>query len=175
MQELINDVLSYSRTVYEDRRPAGMADLGESLSRALETLSSRITDAGATVTAGDLPTVAGDTVQLALVFQNLLSNSLKYHRANVAPEIHVSGEAKGDEWIIRVRDNGIGFKQEYAQRIFGLFKRLHKDEYPGTGLGLAICQRIVERYGGRMWAEGRPDEGATFYFALPKKSLDQRS
>jgi light-regulated signal transduction histidine kinase (bacteriophytochrome) len=71
-----------------------------------------------------------------------------------------------DRWIISVADNGIGFEPQYAERIFGLFKRLHKDEYPGTGLGLAICKRIAERYGGRMWAEGRPGDGATIYFSL---------
>ena len=83
-------------------------------------------------------------------------------------KIEISAKADGEQWIISVRDNGIGFEPQYAERIFGLFKRLHRDEYPGTGLGLAICQRIVERYGGRMWAEGRPGEGATFYFSLAR-------
>jgi signal transduction histidine kinase len=117
-----------------------------------------------------LPLVRGDMSQLAHVFQNVLSNALKYRQKGVPPEIWVSAKQEGDRWIIAVRDNGIGFEQKYADRIFGLFKRLHKDEYPGTGLGLAICKRIVERYGGRMWAESQPGEGATFFFSLPRVS-----
>ena len=104
---------------------------------------------------------------MAQVFQNLLSNALKYRKKEVPARIDISAEPDGNSWIISVRDNGIGFEPHYAEQIFKLFKRLHTDEYPGTGLGLAICKRIVERYGGRVWAEGRPDEGATFYFSLP--------
>jgi light-regulated signal transduction histidine kinase (bacteriophytochrome) len=115
-----------------------------------------------------MPRVRGDAAQLAHVFQNLLSNALKYRNKGVSPEIHCGAELAGNQWIVSVRDNGIGFEQQYAERIFGLFKRLHKDEYPGTGLGLAICKRIVERYGGRIWAEGRPGEGSTFHFSLPR-------
>jgi light-regulated signal transduction histidine kinase (bacteriophytochrome) len=130
-------------------------------------LSARTAESGAVITADPLPTVRGDTKQLAHVFQNILSNSLKYRRVDVVPAIHISAEQSGDDWIVSVRDNGIGFDPQYSQRIFGLFKRLHREEYPGTGLGLAICQRIVSRYGGRMWAEGRLGEGATFWFSLP--------
>jgi signal transduction histidine kinase len=104
---------------------------------------------------------------MAHVFQNLLSNALKYCKKDTAPEIDICALRDGDYWTISVRDNGIGFEPQYAERIFGLFKRLHKDEYPGTGLGLAICKRIVERYGGRIWAESRLGEGARFYFSLP--------
>jgi len=103
-----------------------------------------------------------------LVFQNLLSNSLKYRRPDVPPVVRISAHKEGDRWLITVRDNGIGFEQQYAERIFMLFKRLHKDAYPGTGLGLAICQRIVERYGGRIWAEGNSGQGATFYISMPQ-------
>ena len=92
---------------------------------------------------------------------------MKYRKNNAEPDIQISANAQGEDCIICVQDNGIGFEQKYAQRIFGLFKRLHKEEYPGTGLGLAICQRIVERYGGRMWAEGTPKQGAKFYCSLP--------
>jgi len=118
------------------------------------------------VKAQTLPTVRGEASQFALVFQNLLSNSLKYHRKEVAPEIEVSSLREGEEWVISVRDNGIGFEPRYERRIFGLFKRLHKDEFSGTGLGLAICERVIERYGGRIWAEGRPGRGATFHIAI---------
>jgi light-regulated signal transduction histidine kinase (bacteriophytochrome) len=111
--------------------------------------------------------VRGESSQLAHVFQNLLSNSLKYRNADSPPKIAISAVRRNQDWTVTVEDNGIGFEPQYAQRIFGLFKRLHKDEFPGTGLGLAICQRIVERYGGRMWAEGRPGLGATVYVSLP--------
>jgi light-regulated signal transduction histidine kinase (bacteriophytochrome) len=145
----------------------GIADLSVSLAESLRILDGRITEAGAKITAGPLPSVCGDAMQLALVFQNLLSNSLKYRKPGVAPDVRICAESDGDQWVVSVADNGIGFDQQYSERIFGLFKRLHKDEYPGTGLGLAICQRIVERYGGRIWAEGKPGAGAVFYFALP--------
>jgi light-regulated signal transduction histidine kinase (bacteriophytochrome) len=131
-------------------------------------MENRAEESSAQVIASTLPQVRGDVTQWALVFQNLLSNSLKYRNPDLAPVIHVSADKKGDGWVITVRDNGIGFEQQYADRIFMLFKRLHKGEYPGTGLGLAICQRIVERYGGRIWAEGRPGAGATFYISMPE-------
>jgi signal transduction histidine kinase len=111
--------------------------------------------------------VRGETRHLTHVFQNLLSNALKYSKQEGQTAIQISSRREGGDWIVSVSDNGIGFDQQYAARIFGLFKRLHKTEYPGTGLGLAICQRIVERYGGRMWAEGQAGKGATFSFALP--------
>ena len=167
MEELIHDLLAFSQTLHEDEIPVGTADLSASLAKALALLKNDIEESGAIITAPFLPVVRGDTNQIAQVFQNLLSNSLKYRKANVVPEIAISATDEGDQWIIAVRDNGIGFEQQYAELIFGLFRRLHKDDYPGTGLGLAICQRIVERYGGRMWAEGRPGEGAAFYFSLP--------
>jgi light-regulated signal transduction histidine kinase (bacteriophytochrome) len=101
------------------------------------------------------------------VFQNLLSNALKYRKNDTRPVIRISAECDGINWTIAVADNGIGFDSQYAERIFGLFKRLHKTEYPGTGLGLAICRRIVERYNGRIWAESTLGQGSTFYFSLP--------
>ena len=102
------------------------------------------------------------------MFQNLIANSIKYRKVDETPEIDISAKRQEGQWIVGVRDNGIGFDQRYAERIFGLFKRLHRDEYPGTGLGLAICQRIVGRYGGRIWAVGKKGEGSTFYFSLPE-------
>jgi signal transduction histidine kinase len=108
----------------------------------------------------------GDETQFAQLFQNLISNALKYAKPGVAPLIQIYSERLNNEWVISVRDNGIGFRQEFAGHIFGLFKRLHRGEYPGTGLGLAICKRIVERYGGRIWATSQPGEGSTFSFAL---------
>jgi light-regulated signal transduction histidine kinase (bacteriophytochrome) len=111
-------------------------------------MDARISQTNAKVTAGPLPFVAGDATQLVHVFQNLLSNALKYRHADITPEIDISAQRDGATWIISIRDNGLGFQPQYAQRIFGLFKRLYKDEFSGTGLGLAICQRIIERCGG---------------------------
>ena len=168
MDMLLGDLLNFSRTVHADAPQTNIkADLSAALSDAMSVLANRIDESGARVTADRLPTTHGDPQQLSHVFQNLLSNAIKYSKKGIAPEIHISAACNGTEWTIAFADKGIGFEPQYAERIFGLFKRLHKDEYPGTGLGLAICQRIVQRYGGRMWAEGRLSEGATFYFSLP--------
>ncbi len=167
MEALIHDLLTFSRSVHLEAQPFGTADLAAALHEALSVLKGRIDDAGAAIEAAPLPEVRGETQQLTHVFQNVLSNALKYRRANTPLRIQIAARRSEDQWIISIRDNGIGFEAQYAERIFGLFKRLHKDEYPGTGLGLAICKRIVERYGGRMWAEGDPGSGAAFYFSLP--------
>ncbi len=166
MEALIKDLLTFSSTVHKDESEVGTANLSDSLSEALSVLKDRIEESGARITAPSLPNVRGDTQQLTHVFLNLITNSLKYRNPNLPPEITISATRENDQWMIAFRDNGIGFEQQYAKRIFGLFKRLHKSDYPGTGLGLAICERIVQRYGGRMWAEGKPGEGSTFYFAL---------
>jgi light-regulated signal transduction histidine kinase (bacteriophytochrome) len=167
MEWLIQDLLAYSRVIHMEGAPAGRADLNRSLSDALKTMEARISETNARVTAASLPVVAGDAARFTHVFQNMLSNALKYRHAHIAPEIDISARWDGANWIISARDNGIGFEPQYAQKIFGLFKRLHKDEFSGTGLGLAICQRIIERYGGRIWADGIPGQGAVFHFALP--------
>jgi PAS domain S-box-containing protein len=168
MEALIHDLLTFSRSVHSEELPIiATADLQASLSEALSIMKNRIEETGAVIRSSPLPSARGDTAQMAHVFQNVLSNALKYRKKNITPEIHIAAVRDHDQWIVSVQDNGIGFEQHYAERIFGLFKRLHKDAYPGTGLGLAICKRIVERYGGHMWAEGRPDIGATFYFSLP--------
>jgi light-regulated signal transduction histidine kinase (bacteriophytochrome) len=167
MEALIQDLLAFSRTVHSEDLPIGNAELSASFTEAMSVLKSRIDEVGAVIQASTLPAVRGDASQFTHVFQNVLSNALKYRKKDIPPEIQVSATQDGDRWIISVQDNGIGFEPKYAERIFGLFKRLHKDEYAGTGLGLAICKRIVERYGGRMWAESRLGSGATFYFSLP--------
>ena len=170
MEQLISGLLTYSRALEGgELLPTpehSSADLNVSWAEARSILEGRIVEEGAEVTAGALPTVRGETAQLAHVFQNLLSNALKYRKESVRPVITVDAEMQAGMWVIAVRDNGIGFEQKYAEGIFGLFKRLYRDEYPGTGLGLAICQRIVERYGGRVWAESQPDAGASFFVAL---------
>jgi PAS domain S-box-containing protein len=166
MQALIHDLLAFSRAVHSDER-IGRADLTSALHEAMSLLKNRIEESGCILATEPLPMVCADPSQVAHVFQNLLSNAIKYRRHGVAPSLQIGAQRDGNQWIVSVRDNGIGFEPQYADRIFGLFKRLHTDAYPGTGLGLAICKRIVERNGGRIWADGRPGEGATFYFSLP--------
>ena len=167
MHSLIQDLLAYSRTIESEEVTPGKAALEDAYGEALELLKGRIEETGAAITAGPLPVTRGNQEQLAHVFQNVLSNALKYQAAGTLPRVHVEARIDAGLWVISIRDNGIGFEQQYADRIFGLFTRLHKNEYPGTGLGLAICRKIVERSGGRMWAESEEGKGATFYFALP--------
>jgi PAS domain S-box-containing protein len=168
MEQLIQDLLAYSQVVHAENSAADDGDLNRSLTDAMKILEANISATNARVTAAALPHVRADKSQMAHVFQNVISNALKYRKADIAPEIDISVRRDGTHWVVSIRDNGIGFEPQYAQRIFGLFKRLHRDEYSGTGLGLAICQRIIERYGGRIWAEGQPGQGATFHFSLPE-------
>ncbi len=168
MQLLIQDLLIYSKVIHADTpEGAPLADLDAALHQAVAMLQETIVETGAILMVGPLPQVAGDQGQFEQVFQNLVSNALKYRQADRTPEIRIASKFQGNEWVIAVSDNGIGFDMQYADRIFGLFKRLHKAEYPGTGIGLAICKRIVERARGRMWAVSEPGKGSTFYFALP--------
>jgi len=170
MEALIRDLLSYSRATHAGNdTPVGTADLSSALRQALHRVDARIHENNAEVTSDRLPESMGDEGQLSHVFQNLLSNALKYRNENVAPRIHIRAEHEDGNVVVSVQDNGIGFDPSQAERIFGLFKRLHREEeYPGTGLGLAICKRIVERYGGKMWATGEEGAGATFFISLPE-------
>lgn len=172
MEALIQDLLTYSRTTLpQEELAAGRAELEAALQQALTCVDTSLRENQAALTSDPLPAVAGDEGQLVHVFQNLLSNALKYRKREDPPRIHIGAERVEEHWVISVKDNGIGFEQHQAERIFGLFKRLHRDnEYPGTGLGLSICRRIVERFGGKMWAESEPGAGSTFYFSLPAAS-----
>ncbi len=165
MQALIADLLEYSR-VSGGGTGGKPVDCAALLNGAMENLQTRIRETEATVTADPLPAVlAGE--QLLRVFQNLIDNALKY-RSEAAPRIHVAAERSGEAWVISVRDNGIGFDMQYADRIFRVFERLHgSGPHEGTGIGLAICRKLIERYGGRMWAESEPGAGSTFFFSLP--------
>jgi PAS domain S-box-containing protein len=167
MQRMIVDLLDYSRLGHEPK-PFQPVNLRDTLEAALSLLQTAVQELRAEFLIGDLPTVQGDSQQLVQLFQNLVGNALKFHGSE-APSIMISGRRSGSEWIVSVRDNGIGIDPEKAQDVFQIFRRLHSQEqYPGTGIGLAVCKRIVERHRGRIWAqanEGYP--GTTFSFALP--------
>jgi light-regulated signal transduction histidine kinase (bacteriophytochrome) len=165
MQQLINDLLTYSRAGSQGG-PLAPTESREVLQRALGNLRMAIEESGAVVSSDQLPAVLADQSQLTQVLQNLIGNAIKF-RGDAAPRIEVSATNGGPNWTFAVRDNGIGIDPQYADRIFALFQRLHtRAEYPGTGIGLTICKKIIERHGGRMWVESRPREGATFYFTL---------
>jgi len=168
MQALINDLLAYSRVGTRGRafEPTNAADI---VDRVIADLDVATREAGATITCGPLPVVMGDGVQLGQLFQNLISNAIKF-RGERSPEVRIDAERDGLAWRFSVQDNGIGIEPEYAERIFVIFQRLHsRAEYPGTGIGLAICKKIVERHGGRIWVESRPGEGTTFRFTIPTR------
>ena len=167
MQRLINDLLTYSR-VGTRGRPFAPVRLDEVLDGALRNLEVAVSESKAVVTRTPLPTVQGDEGQLVQVVQNLVHNALKFRRPKVAPKVHVSARPQDGGWVVSVQDNGIGIEAQYLDRLFVIFQRLHaRDEYPGTGIGLAVAKRIVERHGGRIWAESQPGQGSTFHFTFP--------
>jgi light-regulated signal transduction histidine kinase (bacteriophytochrome) len=154
-----------SERAEEKRKPV---DCNAVLKKVLLNLEASITETNAKITVDPLPSVMASEDTLIELFQNLLANALKY-RSKEPPVIHVSASREGAAWVFSVRDNGIGIDSQYARQIFGVFKRLHPpDKYPGTGIGLAICQKIVERYGGRIWLESSsPGQGSEFRFSIP--------
>ncbi len=167
MEQLVRDLLTYTQATRIEK-PVQPADATEALNAALHALSTTIRESGATIESGALPTVAVADTHLQLLFQNLVSNALKYRRKSVKADVRITAQRENDRWIFSVADNGIGIEPEYRERIFGMFKRLHNnDAYSGTGIGLAICQRIVERYHGRIWVESEPGQGSKFLFTLP--------
>jgi PAS domain S-box-containing protein len=166
MQRLIDDLLAYSRVRTQARPPASVSSEA-CLRRAMENLALRIRECGAEVEAKGLPEVPADATQLAMVFQNLLENALKFRRGE-APRIRIRAHRNGPDWVFSVEDNGLGIAREHFDRIFQVFQRLHgREQYPGTGIGLALCKRIVDQHGGRLWVESDGTTGSTFFFTLP--------
>jgi len=176
MQGLINDLLAYSR-ITTHAKPLELVDASTLVDQALDNLSLMIKETGAVITRDPLPMIWCEPSQFVRLFQNLMTNAIKF-RGKEMPRVHISGEEQkagsakgkesGSEVVFGIRDNGIGIEKEYQERIFGVFQRLHtREEYPGSGIGLAICKKIVERHGGRIWVESEPGKGATFWFTLP--------
>jgi len=166
MERLLRDLLAYSQLGAIGEERPGLVDCDAVMDKVLLNLRASIEQNGASVTFEGLPTVQGHEIRLVQLLQNLVGNAIKY-RGSDAPRIHVTAQQREADWLFCVQDNGIGIKPVYAQQVFGIFKRLHGNSYPGTGIGLAICQRIVERYGGRIWVESTPGEGSLFCFTLP--------
>lgn len=166
LHQMLNDLLAYTR-VGGREFAFDSADCEALLTRVLEDLRVTIAERDATITHDPLPTVRGNGIHLGQVFQNLLSNALKFC-GKESPCIHVSAQRDGTHWRFGVRDNGIGIDSRQATRIFQVFQRLHtRSEYPGTGIGLAICKKIIEQHDGRIWVESEVGKGATFFFTLP--------
>lgn len=171
MQNLINDLLVYSR-VSGTKEETELIDLNRVVVSAKEDLQSLIRDGGATITCDPLPCVLGHRTQLVQLFENLLSNALKF-RGTDRPQVHIGCEREEGHWVISVKDNGIGIRPEYRERIFVIFQRLHnRKEYPGTGIGLAVCKKIAERGGGRIWVDSEPGKGATFRVSFPQSAIE---
>ncbi len=166
MQSMINDLLQYSR-VGTRGKPFKLTDFESVFGQSLVNLKIAIDENNAIITHDPLPTLMADSTQMIEVFQNLISNAIKF-RSKESPQVHVSALKKRNEWVFSVRDNGIGIAPEFFDKLFIIFQRLHsRSEYPGTGIGLAVCKKIVERHGGKIWVESEPDKGSTFYFSIP--------
>jgi light-regulated signal transduction histidine kinase (bacteriophytochrome) len=173
MQSLISGLLEYSRIGTRGKEPQ-QTDASTALNRAMANLEISISESGAEITSDSLPAVYFDDVQLSQLFQNLISNAIKF-RGEQPPRIHISAAHLDDRWRFSVADNGIGIESQYAERIFLIFQRLHsREEYPGTGIGLSICKKIVERHNGKIWVESKPGDGSTFYFTVPDQGETNR-
>jgi light-regulated signal transduction histidine kinase (bacteriophytochrome) len=165
MTDLINGLLQMVR-LRKTGQPVAPASFEQMLGDAEISLQAAIRESEARIEHGPLPTLVVDQVQFSQVLQNLISNAIKYRRTE-PPFIRVEARRDRGYWIFSVADNGRGFNQELAERIFGLFQRLHGKEVEGTGMGLSIARKIVERHGGRIWAESKEGAGTTFFFSLP--------
>ncbi len=175
MQTFIDDLLQYSR-ITRINQPFKSLSLETLLREVLDNLDHAIGEVEGRVDIDTLPILETDSFMMQQLFQNLISNALKFHRKGVPPRIHISSYPEDGNWVILVRDNGIGFDNKYVDRIFKPFEQLHhfKDQ-PGNGMGLAICAKIVSRLGGKLRADGKPGQGATFFLTLPARQIREES
>ena len=164
---MLDSMLGYLAVSSRDSSHS-LVDLNQIMEHALDNLRTAIDDTGAEITSDHLPPVAGDEYQMLHLFQNLISNALKF-RGRDRPVVRIKVEQRGQEWQLAFADNGIGIADPYLNRVFEMGQRLHtQEEYPGTGLGLSICRRIVERHGGQIWAKSNDGDGCTFFILFPK-------
>ena len=164
---MLDGMIEYLSVTERETKPVPV-DLSACLDLALDNLLTAIRESGAEIRAAQLPTLMGDEQQMVHLFQNLVSNAIKF-RSREHPVVTISCETRDDQFLLAFQDNGIGIPQEFTEHIFELGRRLHtREEYPGSGIGLALCRRIVERHGGRIWCVSREGEGSTFYVLLPR-------
>ena len=166
MRDLIADLLTYTAVRGEAEESLEVVDLNSVIETVQLNLKASIDDSGAVITSDPLPVITAHATHAVALFQNLIGNAIKY-RSEEPPRVHISVREAEGELRFAVRDNGIGIAREYHETIFVAFKRLHARQIPGAGIGLAICQRVLERYGGRIWVESEVGRGATFHFVLP--------
>ena len=167
MSHLLEDLRVYTRAGIRGEQ-FNPVDMEKVLTKAQNNLELAIRETHAVITHEQLPIVNGDSMQITQVFQNIIDNAIKFCREGTVPEIYISAVRRDGAWQFAIQDNGIGIQEEYYNKIFVLFERLHRrDTYPGTGLGLALCKKIIERHGGRIWVESELGKGSTFYFTLP--------
>jgi len=165
MQTLLHDLLDYSR-VGTRGKPFSLVNCEHIVEQAMANLKIAIEECGASVSYDVLPTIMGDEGQLVRLFQNLISNAIKFRREE-APQVNISAQRRNNTVTFSVKDNGIGIDPQHSQSIFEIFRRLHtSEEYQGTGMGLAICKKIVERHGGHISVQSQPGQGSTFYFSV---------
>ncbi len=169
MQKLIQNLLTYAQ-VGNSERSLELVDCNLILRQVLDDLQSVLAERKVEFTTTSLPIVTGNAIDLIQLFQNLISNAVKFVRTNVTPHISITVTIRDHEWLFQFHDNGIGIDPQNLERIFEAFHRVHSiKKYPGTGIGLATCKKIVERYGGRIWAESQVNEGTSFYFTLARE------
>ncbi len=170
MEALINAILDYARVGTKDKEHK-VIDCNDVIKRVTTNLQVDIERTDARIVHDELPTLVADDIQLGQLFQNLISNGIKF-RSNEPPSILISAERRENEWVFSVRDNGLGIHAKDQERIFEIFQRGgNSSDHHGSGIGLAICKKIVESHEGKIWVQSEPGKGATFYFTLPAKDI----
>jgi light-regulated signal transduction histidine kinase (bacteriophytochrome) len=172
MRRLVQDLLDYSRLGRE--RILEPIDCNQVVQDVLSDLTMAVQESSAVINIELLPVVSGYSTEMKQLFQNLISNSLKFRKPGEPPVISISAKPKEEQWQFKITDNGIGIEEKYWERIFIIFQRLHtKNEYDGTGIGLAHCKKITELHNGKIWVDSVPGEGSTFYFTIWKSNTDK--